>query len=94
MANGKFDTDDYRVSLKEFILRIMDERDRSIEHRLAKLNELREEVTTDRSQFLKVETYTAEKKAITDKIDYLQKILFIGIGIVLVLEIVLTVALR
>jgi hypothetical protein len=84
--SGNNDMSDYRVSLKEFILRIMDERDKSVDQRLSKLNELREEVTSDRDQFLKVDTYEADKKAITDKIDYLQKLLFIGIGIVLILE--------
>jgi hypothetical protein len=88
------DNGDYRISLKEFILRIMDEREKSIEQRLNKLNELREEVTTDRGQFLKIETYEARHKALVDKIEYLQKILFIGIGIVLVLEIIFRLVIK
>jgi hypothetical protein len=35
--SGNNDMSDYRVSLKEFILRIMDERDKSVDQRLSKL---------------------------------------------------------
>jgi hypothetical protein len=101
----------HRVSLKEFILRIMDEREKAfrayidaqrdaialakenIEHRLKQLNETRNEVMSDRGLFVKTDTYDANHKALVDKVESQAKLLYIGIGVVLVLEIVLRVAL-
>jgi hypothetical protein len=90
----------HRVSLKEFVLRIMDERERSlrvyvqaqkeaiglarenIDHRLGQLNELRNEVMSDRGLFVKNDTYEAKHKALVDKVESQAKLLYIGIGIV------------
>jgi hypothetical protein len=58
------DGDGNTVSLREYIERIFDERDkavqvawRTMEMRLDKLNELRAEVTADRGQFLRTDVY-------------------------------------
>jgi len=61
------------ISLREYIEKIIDEREKyhslalslaskEIERRLEALNELREEVTSDRAQFIKEDIYAARNK--------------------------------
>jgi anti-sigma-K factor RskA len=75
--NGQF------VSLREYIERILEERDkavqvayRNLEQRLDKLNELRAEVQQDRGQFLRLDVYDEKhdqlRKALTDMEDRLE----------------------
>lgn len=75
------------VSLREFIERVLDERQkaldvrfisqqealglasRTLELRLEKLNELRQEVTTDRGNYITREKYDADQKSLHQKMD-------------------------
>jgi hypothetical protein len=83
-SNGNFHGDDGRfVSLRDYIERILDERDkavqvayRNLEQRLDKLNELRSEVQQDRGQFLRNDVYQERhdqlRQSVSDLEDRLQ----------------------
>jgi hypothetical protein len=59
----------------------------SMEERIKKLNELRE-IATDKSELLPRQEYYANHKALSDKIDAQSKLVYIGLGMMLVLEFV------
>lgn len=74
-------TDDHRpdVPLKEYIERILDEREKameaarqSMEIRLDRLNELRQEVQEDRSQYLTRDRYDSQHQMLEDKVNSLE----------------------
>ena len=67
---------DEHITLREFIERIISEREKqtdlrfeNFEHRLVKLNELREEVMKDRSMYVTQEKYDVQHKALGEKLD-------------------------
>ena len=67
------------VPLKEYIERIIDERDkavqvayRSMEGRLDRLNELRNEVTEDRARFLTRERFETEHAVVEARVNSLE----------------------
>jgi len=71
--NGQF------VSLREYIERILDEREKateaarkSMELRLDRLNELRAEVQEDRGQYLTRDKYDGEHDALSNRISLLE----------------------
>ena len=79
------------VSLREFIERILDERERrdlerlhTLEIRLEKLNELRQEVITDRGNYITRVQYEAEVGALEKKVNQAEGALnvarFLGAG--------------
>ncbi|OIO19435.1 MAG: hypothetical protein AUJ54_06605 [Ignavibacteria bacterium CG1_02_37_35] len=93
------------VSLKEYVEKIFDEKEKSysshldserrvvdkamenLERRLDALNNLRQEVLSDRSEYLTKAEYAADHKTVGIKIDNHSKLIYIGLGMVLVLEI-------
>ncbi len=99
--------DETRVPLKEYIEKVIDEKEKQVilrynnakealelskkelDRRLEGLNELRSEVLKDRSQFVKVDTYESEKKAVNKELKWMQRVLFIGMGGLAVLVFIL-----
>jgi hypothetical protein len=84
-------SDSEHVSLREFIERIMDERQSavnhladSMEHRLSALNELRADVVRDRDQFVTKAVYDEKHASLYDRISKIENAQsrIIGIGII------------
>ena len=68
------------VPLKEYIERIIDERDkavqvayRNMEQRIERLNELRAEVQEDRGQFLRLDSYAEQHEALEKTVTELER---------------------
>lgn len=59
----------------------------AMNERMNKLNELRD-VATNMSEYLPRPEYYANHKALTDKIDSQSRLVYIGLGMVLVLEVI------
>ena len=84
---------DDHIRLREFIERILEERERilvltakNLEYRLDNLNQLRGEVLKDREQFMRVDIYDKMHTALMDRVWALEKAQsrMVGIGITLV----------
>lgn len=82
------------VTLREFIERIMDEREKSVhnlassmEHRLSALNELRADVVKDREQYITKAVYDEKHTALYDRLIKVENFQsrMLGVGTMLVI---------
>jgi len=65
---------------------------KELDKKLAELNQLRRDVETDRDVLVKKETYEIEYTALVKRVDWNQKIIFMGLGALIVLEFILRYA--
>lgn len=81
------------VTLKDYIERILDERDKTLvltaknlEHRLETLNQLRADVIKDRDQFVSDAVYKEMHSALVNRVTAVEKMQsrMVGVGIALV----------
>ncbi|KPJ65314.1 MAG: hypothetical protein AMJ43_10985 [Coxiella sp. DG_40] len=88
--NMKFDELEARMQMRADAAKdALIKADQIMEHRLEGMNEFRAQLTSQACTFLPRETFEAEHKLLVAKIDATNKILYIGIGIMLVLQIVI-----
>ena len=72
----------------ELINKALDLADQKLEYRLERMNELREENMSDKANFLAKSEYYIEHKGVVDKIENLQKFMYLVLGGLLIIELI------
>jgi hypothetical protein len=72
----------------------LEKAEKEMNRRLEGMNEFREQLDRQTREFIKRDEYMLSEKLINQKIDTLSKIVYIGVGVIIVLEIVLNIVMR
>jgi hypothetical protein len=67
----------------------VDKAENAVNERLAKMNEFRDQLKDQAKTFVTYDVYSAMIKAVDEKLNYVTKMVYIGIGIFIVVQIVI-----
>lgn len=76
------------VTLREYVDTRLDALDTAVDHRFKAVNEMRAMVNDSVAKFMPRSEFETAHKAVLDKIEALQKLVWVGLGVLLTVEVV------